>query len=162
MYGYVYQMTGILITLFMFGLAAGAYISRFEIISISIKNYTGLIFGLAIYTIAIPFFLLFLKHYNANSTFIQIIFFFITIDIGTITGMIFTYAVCMQKSRVSSIAAKSYSSDLLGSAIGVLLVSAFLLPLLGLVKVSIFIGLLNIISGIILLSQKSKVKSQTL
>jgi spermidine synthase len=160
MYGYVYQMTGILITLFMFGLAAGVYLSRYEVIPVSIKGYTGLIFGLAIYTVAIPFLLLFLKLHNVNSTIIQIIFFFITIDIGTISGMIFTYAVNLQKDSVSSIAAKSYSSDLIGSAFGVLLASAFLLPLLGLVKVSIFIGMLNILSGIILLIHTSKVKSQ--
>jgi spermidine synthase len=156
-YGYVYMMTGILITLFMFGLAAGTFISGFRFPAINMKNFTRLNFGLGIYSIAIPLILYLLKNYNISSVIIQIIFFIIIIDIGTLTGMIFAFAVKLQNDTVSAIASRSYSIDLLGSAIGVLLVSAFFLPLFGLVNVSLLVASLCLLSGLILILSKKKV-----
>ena len=61
----------------------------------------------------------------------------------------------MQKGSVPAVTSGIYSADLAGSAFGALIVSAFLIPLIGLVKVSIAVGLFNILfAGITWVNRK--------
>jgi predicted membrane-bound spermidine synthase len=70
--------------------------------------------------------------------------------------MQFALASKIQKKSISSAAAESYSSDLLGSAFGALLTSAFLIPLLGIIKVGIVLGILNILIAVIILLKRKR------
>ena len=60
------------------------------------------------------------------------------------------------KKNIPAIAAETYGADLFGSAIGALIISAFLLPLLGIFEACFLIGLLNVFSGIILYIKRKK------
>jgi len=63
--------------------------------------------------------------------------------IGFLVGLQFNFASRLQKGEVKRVAASLYSADLFGSALGALIVAVFLLPLLGIIKLSLIIGSLN-------------------
>jgi len=148
-YGYVYQMIGIIITIFMGGLAIGSLYRHKIIPNVHINNYFSIQFGIGIYSILLPFILILLKSVNIYPYIIHFIFFSLTFIIALLIGIEFSLASKLQSRRISTIAAELYSVDLLGSAIGALLVTAFLIPILGIIKVCIIIGLLNFGSGLV-------------
>ncbi|HDY86928.1 MAG TPA: hypothetical protein ENH82_02295 [bacterium] len=156
-YGYVYQMIGIIITLFMAGIAAGALYRHIIFRNANIGNYIKVQFSIGGYSILLPFILLALKAGNVNYTIIHLVFFALTVIIALLIGMEFSLASKLQPRKISSIAAEIYSVDLLGSAIGALLVTAYLIPFLGIVKVGIIIGLLNIASGVVCFLKRGKI-----
>jgi len=85
-----------------------------------------------------------------NPIIVQVSFIILILIIGTLTGMAYSLSSKIIRKDISSIAAETYGADLFGSAIGALILSAFLLPLLGVFEVCFLTGLLNIFGGIIL------------
>ena len=67
--------------------------------------------------------------------------------IGILTGLEFPLAAKIHFRGVAHTAGTLYFSDLVGACAGALVVSAFLIPLLGLVNVCIIAGVMNLISG---------------
>ncbi len=155
-YGYVYQMIGIIIMIFMAGLAIGSLYMKKIIPVFNINNYIKVQISIAIFSILLPFILLLMDLIKTNSVIVHSVFFLLTLLIAILTGMQFALASKIQKKNISSAAAESYSSDLLGSAFGALLTSAFLIPLLGIIKVGIVLGLLNILITVIILLKRKR------
>jgi len=149
-------MTGIIITIFMLGLAIGSFYTHKFLHKASIINYTKILFIIGLYSLLLPIILLMLKSYNLNPIFTHIIFGILTLIISTLTGIEFSLASKIQTGNTALITAKIYSADLLGSAIGALIVTTYMIPLWGIVKVSIFIGLFNLFIGIVILMKKRK------
>ena len=149
-YGYVYQMMGIIITFFMAGLGIGSYY-LIKKISINHKVFSIIQYLIGIISILIPLILLGLQNYISSSFVIHLTFIILIMIIGILTGVQFSLATKLRVSYISTIAATAYSSDLLGSAVGALLSTAFLIPYLGLIKVLLLVGIINIIAGLIIL-----------
>lgn len=133
-YGYVYLATGIFITFFMAGLAPGVMLA---------KRYTGkltfkLLILLQILSVAILLFSLgsifIFKHFQIPILTVYVIFSLLIISIAMITGAQFHIASVLKKGNIQQTAAEIYSADLVGSAIGALLVNAWLVPFFGLVN----------------------------
>lgn len=154
-YGYIYQMTGIIISIFMAGLFLGALFLH-KYVKTNIKNYAYLQFSIGVFSAVLPLVLLVLDKYSYDIIFVKTIFFLVTLIISTITGIIFTITSKLQKNEYNEIAANSYSADLFGGAVGALLVSALLIPLLGINNVCIFISILNFLIGIIILMKRKR------
>jgi len=72
------------------------------------------------------------------------------------TGFYFSLASILQQGDISQVASGIYGSDLIGSALGVLLVAALLFPLIGLINVLLLIGGLNFVAALYTLSQKKR------
>ncbi|MCK4406617.1 MAG: hypothetical protein KAV44_02975, partial [Bacteroidales bacterium] len=155
-YGYVYQMIGIIIMIFMAGLAIGSLYMKKIIPVFNINNYIKVQISIAIFSILLPFILLIMDSIKTNPVIVHSVFFLLTLLIAILTGMQFALASKIQKKNISSAAAESYSSDLLGSAFGALLTSAFLIPLLGIIKVGIVLGVLNLLIAVIILLKRKK------
>ncbi|MFH1319181.1 MAG: fused MFS/spermidine synthase [Bacteroidota bacterium] len=155
-YGYVYQMMGIIITLFMAGIAVGALYRHKILRIISVNNFIKIQFGIGLYSILLPFILLGLKTVSIDPVIIHLAFFLLTFFFALLIGMEFSLASKLQSGKISSIAAGIYSVDLLGSAIGALVVTAYLIPVLGIVQVGIIIGLLNFASGVVCFIKRKK------
>ena len=158
-YGYVYHITGIIITLFMAGLAIGSFFlpKLFKVIN---KNlFIRLQFCIGIFSIILPFIIIACNIFDLETAILHTIFYLLTLLISMMTGLQFAIATKIRKSKIPSLAAESYSSDLLGSAIGALLTSALLIPLLGIIYVGILIGFLNIICGLIILLRRNRIIS---
>ncbi len=146
LYGYVYHYTGIIITAFMGGLAIGA-LYREKILKTSIQSFLSVQLIITLYALVLPLvFLLFNKTESAG-LFMHVVFVLMTLIISVATGMQFSLGSTIMKEKMSVRSASLYSSDLVGSAFGALLVSVFMIPILGIIFSTFIIAALNLISA---------------
>ena len=66
----------------------------------------------------------------------------------------FPLAAKLSFKKLGETAATIYSADLIGACLGALLVSALLIPLIGIIGVCIVVGALNLISGLVVWLKK--------
>jgi len=149
LYGYVYHMIGVIVTMFMLGLAIGSYYMNKKLKQKTIKSLLKIEFSIFIFAILLPIILILLNTLK-NKTLVNlsawILIPALTILLAILVGLEFPLAAKLQFKKVSHTAGILYSADLIGACIGALLVGALLIPLLGLVKVCILIGILNLVS----------------
>jgi len=132
-YGYVYLMTGIFITLFMAGLYLGVLLAkRFP----KRASYKSLIFlqsaSLILVLSSLACIYLF-QQFQISTILIHLLFSTLIISMATVTGAQFHVASVLKAGDIQKVAAINYSADLLGSATGALLVNALIVPFLGLI-----------------------------
>ncbi|RMF54985.1 hypothetical protein D6745_03565 [Candidatus Woesearchaeota archaeon] len=153
-YGYVYHIIGLIITMFMLGLAAGSFYMNKKLRKKNINDLIRLEFAIVLYAVMLPFTLLYLAKHSAGFAANQAVFSVLTFIIAVMAGMEFPLASKLHFKKISSTAAELYNADLLGASLGALLVSAFLIPIFGLISVCFFIAFLNLLSGIVLFTKK--------
>jgi len=149
-YGYLYQMIGIIITFFMVGIATGAFY-LIKKININIRNYSVFQYLIGIFAVLITIILIILKSNIIENVLIHAVFIILIFTIGLLTGIQFSLATKLRESSITKVAATAYGSDLLGSALGALLVATFLIPSLGIIRVALILGILNFITGLFIL-----------
>ncbi|UCG27215.1 MAG: hypothetical protein JSV24_09590, partial [Bacteroidales bacterium] len=142
-YGYLYHVTGIIITLFMAGLATGPLIRKKILPKVRLRHFILVQSAIGTFAIILPLFFLLFRILNPATGFIHLIIFFLTLAISILTGVEFSLASILKRGSILQVSSGIYSSDLIGSAIGALLVSALLIPYLGIVNVAFIIGGLN-------------------
>lgn len=148
-YGFVYQIVGIIITLFMAGLALGSYFVNKKMKEQSLMKFLKIQSGIVLYCFAIPIVIYFAGLFTSRFL-VELLFLLFIFILGTLTGMSFSLGTRIIRKPVTHIAAETYGADLFGSAIGALVLSTFLLPLLGIFEACILTGFLNILSGLFL------------
>ena len=155
-YGYTYQMMGILITFFMAGILIGS-VFMIDRVKIFIRNYSIIQYMIGIFSIVVALVLFYIKSANISNLLVYVIFVSLVIITGILTGLQFSMASRLKEVPYSRNASSTYASDLFGAAIGAIAVSAFLIPFFGIIKVSLIIAILNFITGLyILLKLRSK------
>ncbi|MBN1790210.1 MAG: hypothetical protein JW830_06925 [Bacteroidales bacterium] len=152
LYGYVYQMLGIIIAFYMTGLAAGAIMGIRSGTGVSYRSYIFLQIILLQMVIFLPFLILFLSRFSnmpewTGQTFLLII----TGLIALVTGLEFNIASRLEKQKIENIAGNLYGIDLAGAASGTLLVSLVCFPVMGLFNTCLLIAGL-ILSGILVMA----------
>lgn len=138
--GNMYQLTGLTLALFMAGLAAGSGINTRNQSNHSIKH---IIIALAIFYVLAGFLIIPLTEIRSGK-FAAAILLAASLLPSFLTGIIFRNIT--NNNPAGSSTASVYSSDLMGSAFGFMVVSAVMVPMLG-IPVSLFI-----LSGLILAS----------
>jgi spermidine synthase len=156
-YGYVFMMTGIIIMIFMAGLAAGAYLRPRLFPDFSIRRFTWVQLGMALLSLGFPFIILFLAGVQLPVIVVHGVFYLLTLAVAMLTGLEFSMASSSLKTRVSFNAGKSYSADLFGSAFGALITGILLYPLFGITISCLFLVILNAFSAFILFSGRKKI-----
>ncbi len=156
LYGYVYQMLGIIIAFYMTGLTAGAIIGVRSGTGISSRSYIFMQIVLLQLVIFFPFLISFLSQSGnmpewAGQTFL----FIITGLIAFITGLEFNMASRLVQHKIENTAGYLYSIDLAGAASGTLLVSLVCFPVMGLFNTSLLIAGL-ILTGILVMAITGK------
>ncbi len=158
LYGYAYHQISIIITTFMIGLAIGSYYMNKKLKEMTKKELVNIEFSIFFYSILLPIILLLLSRIKNNfliSVSSQLLIPIFTIIIAALVGMEFPLASKLFfKGKIGETAGKLYNADLIGACIGALLVSALLIPILGIFKVCFLIGLLNLVSGLIVRVKK--------
>lgn len=153
LYGYAYRQISIIITSFMVGLAMGSYYMNKQLEKMGKKELVNLQFSIVFYSILLPLILFLLSKINNNFLILissQLLIPLFTIIIAALVGMEFPLASKLFfKGKIGETAGKLYNADLVGACIGALLVSALLIPILGIFKVCFLVGLLNLVSGVI-------------
>jgi len=78
------------------------------------------------------------------------VFFLLTLGTAGVIGIEFSLAARLRGGRIATVASELYSIDIMGSAIGALLVSAYFIPVFGISTVSLLVGILSVFSGTLL------------
>jgi spermidine synthase len=152
-YGYVYQMTGAIFALFMAGLVLGSWILGSRLKQKTFKGFL-MIQGIFAVFAALIAALLFLSSPSPPPPFpapmpqsmlmpLILVLVFLT---GLLTGTQFSYSAHLRKTSIIKSSGESFSADLLGSAIGILLVSVYLVPQLGLPMTGMVLAGLNVVA----------------
>jgi spermidine synthase len=147
-YGYIYSKIGLILTLFMLGLALGAFLMQKRASQKRI-NFKNLIL-IQFFQVALVSFLLFLIIYFSRISPPELLvecFLLLVITLcGIIGGMEFTLAnhLFLEKRSVKKVGT-GYSVDLFGSSLSSILASAILIPLLGIPATLMMILVINFI-----------------
>jgi len=163
-FGNIYYMLSIIITAFMGGVAYGVFAFKK---SDSLKKFISSQFLLSIYTSLLPLALLFIKQISENYLVSVIMFIVLTFTGATFVGVQFSSAtgnikidLIIRKRKIPTpfaIVSEAYSADLYGSALGALIISAVLLPWLGIMNLGIMLGVLNLLSVfVVIISSRNK------
>lgn len=143
LHGNIYQFTGVLITLFMAGLATGAIIGNNVVKDIRIAKYLYNQGFIGTFALVVPLIMLGMVKLSVGFIISEIVILMLVLIIGFFVGVQFNLASRLQVGEVKRVASSLYSADLFGSALGALIVAVFLLPLFGILKISFIIGILN-------------------
>jgi spermidine synthase len=151
-FGYLYYKIGLLLALFMVGLAGGSFIFSYYPKSGPSKLKTLIIFQsiLACFCLALP--LVFINFHNLPPSRYQNFFYnqafcLLSLLAGFIGGTHFPLAnriLLRGQNRVGPVAGLIYSVDLFGSFLGGLLVGLVMIPSAGILQTPLILALLNL------------------
>ena len=165
-YGYMYYKLGLILTAFMIGLIGGGItITR---IMDRLKNdlltfvYTQI--AICIYPLLLLLAFYIFKSGFAYSFGANVVFPILPVVAGFMGGFQFPLATGIYlkyNSKVGRVAGLTYGVDLIGSCIGAFLVSAFLVPIIGIQNTCLMIIILSIIVLVLLLQSMIISKDQS-
>jgi spermidine synthase len=145
-FGSLYIATAFFFAVFMAGMALGSSINLKPGFTL-VKSYFSLQFGLAVFAVVLPFFILIIGNFAGWKLSVQFLFFLLVFALAFAVGFEFLLASKIQQQSYSEISGVNYSTDLAGSAFGAFLTAIVLLPLLGMVYTCFIVAALNILSG---------------
>jgi spermidine synthase len=161
MYGNVYQMTGVIFAVFMAGMVVGSLVvgSGYWLVGSGKKKFTfkgfltiqGMFACLSLLVAAL------MMIFPAGSPGVYAISLILTLVFitGLLMGTQFSASAQMRTSTVIRSAGESFSADLLGSAVGVILISVYIIPLLGLpMTAAMLVGMNAVVIGVIYLKSR--------
>ena len=159
-YGYVYQQIGLLVAIFMFGIAFGSFLVIHYLQRIKENYFLFLkIEGLIIlFAILLPFVFVTSSSQIENKTVYFLLyagFLVVSFFTGMFTGFQFPLAVKIylnnpsRKEKLGRTAGLLYGADLFGGFFGGLLGGVFLLPILGLKETCFMMALIKVSSGVL-------------
>jgi spermidine synthase len=154
--GYVYQMLGIIVTVFMGGLAFGALARRRIVKTASFRSYSLTQFGIALYSLLLALVFLLAAGSRAPSTFALVVFPLLTFVIAVLVGFEFSIAASLRQGEISAVASELYAVDSIGSAVGALLVTTVLIPSAGLIGVCFIVAVLSLATSLVALMKSTK------
>jgi len=148
-FGYVYQALGVLIMVFMLGLALGAGSRRILFKEGRKIYYLMMQLMLAALAILILIFITLIPAFRMADQLLFALFLILSFGVAFLTGLEFSFAALLSKGGVEKVAANNYAVDLYGSALGALLTAVFFLPLVGITGTLLFLGLLNTCTAVL-------------
>jgi spermidine synthase len=152
-YGYVYSAIGLIIAVFMGGLAVGSLLGYK--IRMTRKHFIASQATLGIYALIFPLLWYFQRDLVYNIP-VLIVFFIMIFIPSVIVGFQYVAGTMLLPEGTVKAASTLYSADLIGSALGVAATTVILLPLLGLTGCCFIIAGFNFIGiGLTLLGEKS-------
>ena len=159
-YGYIFREIGILITVFMAGMAVGslAIVIRLRRIRKALALFIGIEAITVLFCLVLFLLFLFLRPAGDLSPFsVRLIFFFLLFVSGLLTGFEFPLANSIYRAgSVGSTAGILYSADLFGAWLGGIVGGIVLLPVLGLSGTCIVLIALKMSSILLLLTPVRK------
>jgi spermidine synthase len=158
-FGFVYQMYGLIVTIFMTGLAGGSVLQHKFIPNPAIHSYLALQASLAGFCIILPVILYVSGLFAISGLPFILILSVLTFTIAFLTGLEFSVSTFLRPGSMANIPIRNYSADLFGSSLGVLVAAIFLIPLLGTCMSCALLAGLNILSASFLLIRRKKIVS---
>ncbi|MEI8063615.1 MAG: fused MFS/spermidine synthase, partial [Verrucomicrobiota bacterium] len=140
--GALYRQLGVIVAVFMAGLAVGAWLAR----QWPARQLAGLAFGVAAVAALIPAVL----QFTGNLPVIVAV----TFILATVVGMEFPVASRAEAAGGAATASRLYEADLVGACLGAWLASTLLIPLLGVTLVCVVTAALNGAAGVVVWRRK--------
>jgi spermidine synthase len=147
--GSVYHQLGIIVTVFMAGLALGAVMANRRMKSRS--HLTLLAFAIAGYAVLLAFLLPLLNRLGdtaASLVFIKAAIALLTLILAVLVGMQFPLANRLEFDGTVAGASRLYTADFIGAFLGALLAGTLLIPLIGVMGVCLLTAALNLACGV--------------
>ena len=157
--GSVYHQVGVIVTVFMGGLALGAWIANRPSDSRA-GSLSLLAFLIAAYAALLPLLLPLLNRMGgsaASLALVKAIIALLTLALAVLVGMQFPLANRLEFDGTVAGAARLYTADFVGACLGALLACTLLIPLIGVTGVCLLTALLNTVGGVV--SRCTKVKA---
>ena len=154
-YGSTYQQVSVIVTMFMIGLAIGSCLMNRWLPRRTRKDLAWLQLLIAALAMCVPGVLMKLgrlDELSGGSWAVWCIIPLLTVGLAILVGMQFPLASKVDFHSVRSTASRIYTADYIGAALGALLVSTLLIPLLGIVAACCVAAALNVGSGAVLLA----------
>ncbi len=162
LYGYVYEVLGLVVTVFMAGLAVGAF-WRIKIIPrASIVQYAMVQMAVAMYCFLLPVVLLMLQQVQGSAAIVHGSIVLLTFAIAVLVGVEFSVAADLRRGQPQRVASELYGVDSIGSALGALLVAVVLIPVFGIVAASLIPGILSMATALVVLGRRKSIERKIL
>ena len=178
--GSVYYQLGIIVTVFMAGLALGALLAnrclsgRDALPRVLADRQVGptmrmdnggkslalLAFAIAGYAVLLVFLFPLLNHLgdlNASRWFVQAAVALLTLILAALVGAQFPLANRLEFDGTAAGASRLYTADFVGAFLGALLASTLLIPLLGVTGVCLLTAALNLLGGTMIRFRKANI-----
>ena len=149
-HGFVYQRVGIIVTLSIAGLAVGSLLMNRGLLRRRRRDLVSLQFAIALFAGLLPMLVGALTHLGSGlgaELSADVIFPLLAFIPGVLTGMEFPLAGREDFRGVGATAARLYTADFVGAAVGAMLVGAVLIPMLSVTLVCLLVAGLNLLSG---------------
>jgi spermidine synthase len=166
--GSVYHQVGVIVTVFMAGLALGAWLMnrlpgspgsqqtapahlRFQISDFRCGGLSGLALLIAAYALLLPLVLPLLNRLGGSAAslfLIKAIVVLLTLILAVLVGMQFPLANRLEFDGTIAGASRLYTADFVGAFLGALLACTLLIPLIGVGGVCLLTALLNVAAGL--------------
>ena len=156
--GSVYSQLGVIVTIFMVGLAAGAFLANRRASAAPRRDLARLGFALAAMGGLIPLALMGLARVTgwlASTAGVQAAIGAMTFVVAGLVGMQFPLASLAGQTDSALTASRLYTADFVGACLGALLASTLLIPLLGVAAVCALAAGLNAAAAAIVLLRKA-------
>ncbi|MEI8006939.1 MAG: hypothetical protein WCI48_12090 [Bacteroidota bacterium] len=141
--GYVFQLTGFIIMLFMLGLSMGSLAGARWSGKDPFRSYLAIQLSLAALSVLIPLALIMASRMALPLWVFPAKVSAVTVVLAFMVGMEYSFAFRLSQRNKALAVSKNYSADLFGSALGAFIVPVILFPLLGLMNTGYVLALLN-------------------
>jgi spermidine synthase len=150
LYGSVYHRVGLIVTMFMLGLAIGSLAMNRMLARRGPRDLVRIQWGIGLYALCLPLVLAGLSRLQSTplaSALSQAAIYLLALALAVLVGLEFPLAGKIDFRTVAATTSRLYTADYLGAALGALMVSAVLIPLLGVTTVCLLTAGLNFASG---------------
>lgn len=153
-YGFIYEMVGLVVAIFMGGLALGAFFSHHRIHN---KTYMPTLAGVQLMMALWSALMAFLLPRTVGIQSPSLLFFYfslLTLGAGAINGIDFPLATASfmaLNNRAEKSAALVYAVELFGACLGAALTSTVIVPILGISKSCLLAALVSFVAGLVLM-----------
>ncbi len=150
LFGSVYHRVGLIVTMFMLGLAIGSFLMNRILARRGRRDLVAIEIATALVAACLPLLLVgvgALATDAAWSVVCQATIYLATLLIALLTGLVFPLAAKLDFQEAAATASRLYTADYLGAALGALLVSTLLIPLIGVTTVCLLAAGLNLVGG---------------
>ena len=149
LYGSVYHQVGLIVTMFMLGLGLGSWTATRK--RSPACSLAWLLAALAVYAALLPAALIGLGHLGGIAPAAsQVAIPGLTLLLGALVGGAFPLAASLDFQNVAATASRLYTADYVGAALGALLVSTLLIPLLGITAVCLLTSAASVLSAVVM------------
>jgi len=155
-FGYVYLFLGVIITIFMGGLTIGSLMSK----NYNVQKATKLIVKVQFISglfILVPAIYIKMAHLFQNDDLTRLLFSIAMLTIAVLVGFQYGIAVSAARKKPAKTVSSIYSSDLIGSSLGSILVAIYFIPVYGLFITLVVLSALHFLT-IYILTVKGKLK----